>query len=62
MSLKRPLFHPGAYCSEACVDFSGRRSKNQRNDCVSSDLDILERAHNVDFSDKERLEAVIKAK
>src|SRR4051812_25050231 len=44
-----PLLHPGGNGAKVAVNLSRRRTKNQADDGLSGDVDVLETAENVDF-------------
>lgn len=47
--LQSSLLHPAAHCSETGIDFAWRRAKDQRDQSITSNLDILEGTHDMDF-------------
>lgn len=48
--LHRSLLHPRTDRTKAGVNLAWGRAENERDDSVTGDLDILERAHDMDFT------------
>jgi hypothetical protein len=49
-NLQCPLSHAAADRPQTCIHLSWRRPEDEGHDGVSCDFDVLERAHDVDFS------------
>ena len=50
----RPLSHATAHSTQPRVHFAGRRTKDERYNRISRNLDILERAKNVNLTDTKK--------
>ena len=48
--LDRALLHPSADCTEAGVNLSWWRAEDEGDNGVAGDFDVLEGAHDVDFT------------